>query len=407
MRRYLCIALLALSGCGGGGGGGDSLVVATVDGQAVIESAVHFSGLYSVTLVGGGDEVSVLWSEPSGSSHGDIVRQDIGADLVLSGLRSRVEADANHWLSKPSACHDGDDLAVAWNDFLFETPIGITLDEGNVAVTPSWPPAQSPSRPHPNTIGRQNYPSIACLSDGDRVIAWHNFCGAVETVGNGRFYFVPDECDAEPPHGNYLRFFDSSGAAISEPILLDEQIYPWPLVAATEASGFVVIAGASIQTWAKDRIVGRLDGADVWSPDASLACVGRRCAAATGGQVLLFDASRLDESVVVTFQESSEPGPDETIDPRNANLACDNTGICVVTWVLERATTDYDVIDIESLGIYARAFELNTGRMGPAIQIQAPTIDDYGARIAATGPGGFLIARAPGADIVLSRLQVD
>jgi hypothetical protein len=123
--------------------------------------------------------------------------------------------------------------------------------------------------------------------------------------------------------------------------------------------------------------------------------------------VLLFDASRLDESVVVTFQESSEPGPGETIDPRNANLACDNAGTCVVAWVLEHATTDYDVIDIESLGIYARAFELNTGRMGPAIQIQAPTIEDYGARIVATGPGGFLIARAPGEDIVLSRLQVD
>lgn len=400
MRR-LIPPLLLLFGCGSGS---DGLQVSLPAGTATIDASLRFRGIYGASIVGGDGEATILWSEPIPDGSSAVFARSVGAGLELRE-GDRISQGFRR-ADRPTGCRHANGLTVAWSDSLVALPNGITLNETDVAAVMSWPPADDVGIATPNTIGQQDFPSVACLEDGRRVFVWENNCIAAEHHWTYTTYFVPEECETEPARGTYLRLFDIDGDGSS---LHDvgENLFQWPIVAAANDDRFIVLSGARLQSWQGETMVEELEEADLWSYDAALACIETHCAATTGGQLLLFDAANLASNRIVTFEQPVEPSPDERIYARDANLACDVRGTCVLTWVVNHETWDYDAVFTESVAVRAAAFDIRSGKLGQAVSIREPVHDEFGALVASTGPGRFLLASVLDEDIVVQQLLTD
>jgi hypothetical protein len=408
MRQLWLLPLLALAHCGGGESG-TPLTLVQPPGEVVLEDS--YDGFYDSAMAGGNGRISYLWSEFENDGSHRIVSQSVAADLTILGDRDFVASPEYRLLRFETACYRGNSLAVAWAVDYFLLPNGITYDLSDVTGSFSWPSESPPLTASTAELQSQHRPSIACLADGGLVLAWTDVCTGAERDHGATFYFTPEHCEEAPPAGTYFRLFDSDGASRFElPIRIGGQTYSSPLVSALGSGGFFVLSGSTVQVRSADGELEQeatLETVPNWTD--SIACSGRYCAVVTGGSAVVYDSKDLRSTRTIVFQEVSSPGPDQTIQPGRSSIACDEAGICVIAWSLEHVTVDYDVVITVSLGVFAQAFELDNTRSGAKLRIIEPTESyESGVRLAATGPGEFIVAHAPEfEEVSLSRLSVE
>lgn len=414
MKRWILVAaVLAFTECGGGGdqvAPGRSLELTALPGRTTLPASLRWRGLYEVAVVGSEDgSAAVFWPQPNGEGSIELRgqqlqgRQPQGDPDVLTGTGRNAR--------RPSACRANDGVAVVWTDYGDELAPGETSDdESNVVARLAWPDAE-PTRivNDPHRLGQQDSRWVACLDDGETVHSWYSVCTAVKYRLGDDYRFVPEACTGEPADGTYLRSLDAGGEPTGETI--SEGV---PASFGTTAAGardsFVLLSGTTLQAWRSSRLVEQVDDAGISGWQASMTCVGHHCVAAAGGDLLLFDSTNLASRVRIAFQETSEPAEDVTVGASDPYVACDAEGTCVVTWVLLRETVDYDVIYTEWLSVRARAFDLESGRMGEPIEIAVPpdeTFYESGAKVVAVGRGRFLVVRIPDDDIELTELVAE
>lgn len=414
-RPLLIFSLVALFGCGGRDGAGD-LVVETIEGELVVEDSVAGRSIDSVTLQSGDGRVTAVWATAVGASSNEILSQSVDPDLVVSGEPVSLSGNSTYGVSQPAACRESDSLAIAWAESLImdPPPPGVTLDTGNVLAVFSWPEGEVLSgvlRVNANEIGVQRAPSVACLRAGRRAVTWTNECVAIRRIGpNAVVHFTPEECSDEPEDGTYLQLFDETGAPLGPSRLISGVRNRRAPVAPAESGDFVVLVDSTIQLWSSAGV--QLD--EVMDPDSNfsegyLACAGKRCVAAVTDDdlsVWLIHANALRESSVVAVEESTQTSEAEVVRPRDGRVACDEGGVCLLTWLLERETTDGDVVLIESLGIYGRALDLRTGRLGEEVLLDGDNSTTSGVLVAAAGSGIFVTGSVEGKRLVLRRVRV-
>jgi hypothetical protein len=414
VRTLSGIVLLLVTGCGESDNAG-GLIVTSLPGEARFAASLVSQNRRSLALEADNTEIAMVWPAASIGGGTEIVAQVLDRDLEELGDRVNISGPSERSLVQPAACRNSDAWVAAWSDIVPAEllPSGVTLDRTNVWASSSWSSGVSPAttdRVHPNVIGEQLDPEIACSSDGHRVVTWSNSCVAVQRIGQGFFHFKPAECETEPADGAWLQVFDENGNAIGEMSAISSGVGRRAPVAAIDSGRFVVLAGSTIQVRSSN---GELEEErmveDVDFSAASLSCAGRRCAAAVGGdleRVWLIDTAELDSIATVTLATTSEPEPNHQLIPVDADLACAPTGTCLATWLLRREITDDDVIFTESEGVYARAFDVRTGRLGPEARILDPMDTEEGVVVASQGDGLFATARISGDDIVVGQVEV-
>jgi len=92
------------------------------------------------------------------------------------------------------------------------------------------------------------------------------------------------------------------------------------------------------------------------------------------------DAPTITDTIIVKRAANEDEDVAEiTTGAGPYRIACDATGICVATWVLERRTVifDEDFEDFEALGIFARAFNARTGELGSELFIDPTDPADF------------------------------
>jgi hypothetical protein len=408
MRHLWLLTLVFFAHCGSGESGAP-LTLVQPPGELVLEGARD--GLYDSAIAGGNGRVTYFWSEFDDDGGHRLVSQSASADLTLLGDPEFRLSPEYRLLRAETACYRGDSLAVAWAVDYLLLPNGITYDLSDVTGAFSWPSA-SPSLPSSTAeLQSQHRPSVACLADGGLVLAWTDVCTGAERDGGATFYFTPEHCEEAPPAGSYFRLFDSDGAPRSElPVRIGGQTYSRPLVSALDNGGFFVLSGSTVQVRTADGELeeeATLPSIDSWN--ASIACSGRYCAVVAGGNAVVYDSSDLRSTRTIVFQEASFPGPDQTVEPTGSTIVCDGAGICVIAWNLEHVTIDYDLVLTVSLGVFAQAFDLASTRAGAKLRIVEPSEEyESGVRLAATGPGEFIVSHAPEfQDVSLTKLSVD
>lgn len=414
-RRLLILSLFAFVGCGGGDGAGD-LVVESIEGELVVEESVAGRSIDSVALQSGDGQVTAVWATAVGASSNEILSQTVDSDLVVSDEPVSLSGISASGLFQPASCRGSESLAITWTEALREDspPPGVTLDTANVLAVLSWPEGEVPSdelRVNANEIGVQRASSIACLRAGRRAVTWTNECVAIRRIGpNAVVHFTPEECSDEPEDGTYLRLFDETGAPQGPSQLISGVRDRRAPVAAVESGDFVVLVDSTIQLRSSqgeplDEVV------DLESDfsEGSLACAGKRCVAAVTQDdlsVWLIHANALQDYSVVTVEESTQTGATQLVRPRDGRVACDAGGVCLLTWLLERETTDGDVILVESLGIFGRALDLRTGRLGEEVLLDGEISTTSGVLVAAAGDGVFITGSVEGKRLVLRRVRV-
>ena len=414
MRTLSGVALVLTAGCGESDNAG-GLIVTSLPGEARLAASLVYQNRRSLALKAGNAEVAMVWPAASIGGGTQIVAQVLDRTLAEVGDRVNVSGPSGRSLVQPAACRNSSAWVAAWSDIVPAEllPSGVTLDRTNVWASSSWSSGVSPAttdRVNLNVIGDQLDPEIACSSDGHRVITWSNSCVAVQRIGQGFFHFKPEECETEPADGAWLQAFDENGKTISEMSAISSGVGRRAPVAAIDSGRFVVLAGSTIQVRSSN---GELEEErmveDVDFSTASLSCAGRYCAASVTGDLLrvwLIDAEALGSIATVTLAATSEPEPNHHLLPVDSDLACAPTGTCLATWLLRREITDNDVIFTESEGVYARAFDVRTGRLGPEVRILDPMDAEEGVIVASQGDGLFATARVSGDDIVLGQVEV-
>jgi hypothetical protein len=414
VRTLTGVALLVTTGCGESDNAG-GLIVAALPGEARLAASLVIRSRQALALGAGNAEIATVWPAASIGGGTEIVAQVLGRHLEELGDRVNVSGPSERSLVQPTACRNPNAWVAAWSDIVPAEllPTGVTLDRTNVWASSSWSSGVSPAttdRVNPNVIGEQLDPEIACSSDGHHVVTWSNSCVAVQRIGQGFFHFKPEECETEPADGAWLQVFDENGNSIGEMSAISSGVGRRAPVAAIDSGRFVVLAGSTIQVRSSN---GELEEErmveDVDFSTASLSCAGRYCAAAVAGDLLtawLIDTTALDSIAIVTLATTSEPQPNHQLIPVESDLACAPTGTCMATWLLRREITDDDIILTESEGVYARALDARTGRLGPEVRILDPANAEEGVIVASQGDGLFATARVAGDDIVVGQVEV-
>lgn len=361
-------------------------------------------------------DLAVAWVQGAGNGEREVVAQLLDEELQKIGYEEALSEESDRTLRHVGLCHDNRGWNAVWSDDLpRELVTGVMLDLGNVPARWSWPPIAEPVvRVNSNEIGAQTFPEIACLSSGQRVVTWSNACVAAQRVGNGVFYFEPPECEAEPMSGSLLQIFGSQGDAEGDLVVVAEgRSSRAPVASVGSAGDFVTLTGASIQT--RSASGGLLDErrqAAVDFSSAALACTSARCAAAVADEdegvlrVWLIDPSALESTSSIIVAEGSQPEPSRRLRVTNPSIACDSGSVCVVSWLLLSETSDGDQILTESLGVFARALDTESGELGPESMLYEPDITSTGVLLAAQGEQKFATAVVEDGLITISQLQV-
>jgi hypothetical protein len=345
-------------------------------------------------LIAGGGEATLLWAtrdELGGSTFAATIDKTlaIGTAATIGGPDARV------FHSGHAGCYEPAGPVSAWSKRkqYDELSTGVILDLADVVVR--WPDGTT-FEPHAETIGSATGPAVACLSGGRSAVTWSNQCYGVENIGSALLIYRPDECDAEPADGSYLQMFESDGTPVSSEMLVSPFVlYQAAHVAAIEDNHFAMVVGSRIEL--RDA-----DGALLGSTDfpqnvestygAELVCAGSRCAAATSDTITLFDMDGLNAVTSFEVDASIAFGADRRVFPDDADLACDENGLCLAVWVRMEAIHDYDTIQTTVIGMFARPFDLVTGKTGDEIRLNTTDAGWMsGGQVVSTGPGVFLV----------------
>lgn len=421
MQRYaLGLGLLLSIGCGNSSNGSspNGLVVGIVAERTFDADNLGSTG-QSLSLAGSGREAVLAWLRQAGNQGVEIAAERFNSSLDSVEEMEPIASPVSGRVSQPSICGGGGGrITAAWggNMFLSSLPVGVTMDSGYVEASLDWKKEGPRVRVQDDLIGEETVAAVACAPDGSRAITWWHRCLAIDKHGDDDFDVVePQECASQPSKGSYMQVFGSDGTPVAAPqrLATSDQGY----VAAIAAAGrerFVVIAPQSIQVRGKGgELLDELQfNGQLHEHDASVACVGTRCAAALGRGTIrlwIFDVDDLEHASNTVIVERVETAPDEAEYGASPHVACDGNSTCVLTWVsmvgvIEDENFGYDM----SIAIAARAFDLGDGRMGDDEWIESGEDLDDGALIASLGKGSFLTARAEiGGHLTLQHLQVE
>jgi len=414
MRRITLGFLLALSvGCGNSTHeAGPSALVVEVAAERTFDGRSLGRTGGSLALVGSGQEAVLAWSRVEDNQRSEIVAQRFNSSLDEADELERISGPVPKWLTEPSLCGDDHGLSAAWSGGTGSLPEGITTDTGYVEASLDRNDAAR-LRVQDDLTGEETGSALACAPDGSRAMTWGHRCYAIEKHDDYFITFEPEQCKTEPSDGLYMQVFERDGMPVAAPRKLSDS--GQGDVAAIAAAGrdrFIVITPGAIQL--RNRSGDLLDQAPIGSQlherHSSVACLGTRCAAAFGWgtvQLWTFDANDLEHALKTVIREREDTAPGEAEYGASPHVACDETSGCVVTWVLMHGVIvdEYFGYD-ESLVIYARAFDLEGGRMGEDESIAGGENLDDGALIASIGAGSFVTARLGISDITMQHLQV-
>jgi hypothetical protein len=414
LRFFFCGLLFLLVGCGDDGRRQD-LTIVPQGPEFTIPVPTLSQGAGSVALRTNEEELLVAWIQGIGVERREVRAQRFHGDFEKLADEERLSDDSGDAKIHLDVCYAASGWDAVWTDVLprdFSTT-DIQLDLANVMARWGWPPLPgAPLRVNSNILGSQQEPRIACTGNGRRMVTWSNNCVAAQRVGSGILFFSPPECEEEPADGSLFQIFAPGGEPIGEPVSVSEgRPARVPVAAPRDGSGFVLLVGSTIQSRSDSgTLLDERHEPGVDFSTASIACERKRCLAAVAGndslRVWLIDPRSLATTSTITVKQTEEFPPNRITRLTDASTACEEGGVCIVTWRLLSETWDDDTIFTEPMGTYARALSLNDGEMGPEVMIHGPESADSGVLAAAQGRGRFAIARATAGGIVLSQLQV-
>jgi hypothetical protein len=179
--------------------------------------------------------------------------------------------------------------------------------------------------------------------------------------------------------------------------MADDELHQETALAPVD-DGFVAAAGSILQMRSNDgQLVDEVSIA-IGSTEVSLACVAKRCVRTDGGDVLLFDTDDLDGIQRVTVQPVMQLGAAREISPRQVSVACEASGACVLGWISHDTEAEP--------GVFARPFDLATGKLGDTIRLPGNSSGTEGVSIAAIAPGVFLAAVDSYSRFTLHRIEL-
>jgi len=412
LRLLPTIPVFILTACGNSDQGGALTIESTATAVAIAAPTLS-QGDRIVALASEDSDIALVWAQGAGLGKSELVAQLFTSDFRALGDQVEISGTSEDTLTQIATCRDSGGWSTVWSDVLPNDLFteDVTLDTANVHARWTWPPTGAqPIRVTPNEIGAQTKSDLTCFDGGRRAVTWAHECVAVKRVGDGFFYFSPPECATEPADGSYLGIFDSNGGPESAPILLSMGGRSRAPVASVSSGGFVVLVESSIQIRSE---TGELleehfePGVDLSS--AALDCAGHICAAAVVDDALrvwIIDTRSLAAIYVQTVSTTRQIGPNETLRPVDASLACQRNGVCLVTWLLLHETIQGDQVLNEPDGIYARAMDANIGRLGPAVLLFDPESTDRGVLVAAQDGERFATARIAAGAIMLDQFRV-
>jgi hypothetical protein len=353
------------------------------------------------SLAGSSGEAILVRESPAGD--GSIVSQSIDADLVVGSAELLRPADEEEGAWFMSSCVGENGLAWTWSTSPYlDLDVGETVyDLGNVMLSIAGGP---PVLVHPETFGAQGPSNIACLDDGRYAISWLSRCLAVRELDGWADYFQPEECNQMPADGYYLRFFQADGTP-DGPVLFMHAGGGAAVISGVDGDRLVTTFDSTIQLRSADGDV--LDEMEGWLTEIGhLRCSGTRCARSYGGHVLTFDPDDPESLSGIILEWHATLGQHRRLQPTSTSMDCDPSGTCVMTWILEDLHFRPNGLDFVYPGIYARAFDLETGRTGEEIRLQDAISWASGTAVVAIGPGSFVAAVSGRGEFSLHRIDV-
>jgi hypothetical protein len=405
----LVVVLSSLAGCESSGSKGQ-LQLRLPGRHTSLEAPSKRSGSLAITSTEG--RLLAAWARINETTGTTIVGQFLDSDLETEGGGINVSGQSENALLSPTLCGAAGNWSVTWSDIVPPEllPVGISLDTANVSGSLFW--SSTPSLPtivNNNEIGEQIRPRIACLSDDSVAVSWQHRCVATEKSSNGTLFLsVPDECDDEPANGSYLRVV-TDGVSNKPSILLSNSVTT-AAIAGIDDERVLAVFDSTIQVRDVD---GALLADDVVGADftgSSVACANEHCVATSltsdGLSVWLINPESVSSSSELTIKPLEEL-PAGVVRPLEASLACDDQGLCAVTWLSRSEISDDDSVEIESLGIFGRAFDIHSGELGPEEQVVAPPDAANGAIIANLSSGEFVVAYEESNELFFDAVSID
>jgi hypothetical protein len=339
------------------------------------------------------DEGAVLTWSDSSMEGGRTLSRRVSAALELDPEELVAGPDASMSHFDATGCVGEHGVAFTWATQPGYFTEGITLDLSSVRLSiPDGPVVQV----HPDSIGEHRFGSITCLPDNRYAVAWRSRCGAVELEGNDpddAQFFRPEECNASLPDGAHVRVLEADGSAVadSETIVLDSELHQETALARVD-DGFVAAAGPVLQLRSNDGELRDEVSVLIESTEVSLSCLASRCARTDDGVVLMFDADDLDSIQKVEVQPAMQMGMERAIWPDQVSVACEAGGTCVLGWISHDLVSFPAYRMVAVPGVFARPFDLTTGKLGDTIRLPGDGSSPSGVSIAAVAPGVFLAA---------------
>ena len=425
LARLLASATLCAVGIGCGvfdDNGSSSLAVEPLGSQFTLACvSPNGSGGVSVHATGDGGFALVI-AEADGATDQSLVLHRFDTATETFAAPKRVLGPSADAFLGVHSCMSGDgSLVISWQSGrdlsnVFAGKFLDILDTHFVRVSGDAPAPEAVVQANVNTVGRQANSHLSCLRDGGVALTWQSRCTAVERIGIAWVSFRPDECDSEPPEGLYLGRFGRDGLATESAQLVSpaggSRVPREAAIAAISDGRFVVVAGKQVQVYGRDGLLqdtrslllgGQRD-------DPELFCLGDiSCVVKVGAGAEIIDLGTPADTLTLTLKaNSSEALPDGTtaqIVATRPDMACDDSGLCIGTWRLERDTQIYDVFETASLGVFARGFDARSRRLGEEFALT----DFDGAQDIEVWPIGsntFVVAAALNGQTIIQRLRL-
>jgi hypothetical protein len=346
----------------------------------------EWESFYAPALVSGDGEALLVYSPSGYQAVHDVRSQAIDDSLEVGQPQIAAPAPLDGFRANASACVGVNGLVTAWTSHLSELASGITLDSRNVELTVG---GKAGIVANTNAIGWQSWPSVACLSGGRYAVSWSSYCTVVERTEDFVDYYRSDLCDDEPADGVYFQMFESDGTKLG-PMRFVSGSNNSTHVAALDGDRFAIVAGAKAEVRSSDgELIGSID-----IPEnghiSGLECLGTLCARANYGQLQLFDAGALQSFLPIVVRGRNFVGTNRVIEPYGFSFACEPGGTCLAAWTLW--DVHFDAFRDDYPGVYARPFDLKTGKVGEEIRLQHGVPATGDALVASVGPRGFVVA---------------
>lgn len=375
----------------------------------------------------------IAWTESAMPAADDaiVAARIVDPETGSVGPELIVDHDSASWLRPLSLCAARDSsFTVVWEDAIseFDLPNGLYLDLANVRMSRRVTAEGATSQTETIddlAIGSQGKPDVACLGDGGVAAVFNDLCSSLEVDGIVRLHGRPPECDAEPPDGTYVRFYDETGIASGPSFRVSppERAYAsgGPSIAALSDSSVLILAPywreddsspvTGILRYAGDGTLLAESLLDV-PPFAEipypldrhrLVCdVDDRCMAVyeAGDGIVMHVVDGLVATRVQSFyareNEILEPPPHRTelaIRAHAPRIACDGRGHCMVAYVLTREELDVDAYFLTTLGAFGRAYDVVHDELGDEFELGDVFADEWAPpSVTSIGERSFVVS---------------